>query len=396
MALCAPLEVEDYVMQSMPEASPVKWHLAHTAWFFEEFLLKPHLPGYRIFNHGYDYLFNSYYDAVGPRHARPQRGLLTRPTVAEVAAYRHYVDEHMLRLLELHAGDAAIESIVEIGLHHEQQHQELLLTDLKHAFFSNPLRPAYAPHRLETNLDEARPLRFTAFDGGVNEIGAAPGRFHFDNEAPRHTVFVQPFVLGNRLITNGEYLDFIGDGGYRRPEFWLSDGWTLAQAERWEQPIYWSAGLDAEFTLAGMAPLAPARPLCHVSFYEADAYARWAGMRLPTEMEWEIAAAQQTPRGNFQDSKLLHPAPSRADEQIIAQLFGDVWEWTASPYSAYPGFQPTAGALGEYNGKFMCNQFVLRGGSCVTPGDHIRATYRNFFYPSARWQFSGVRLARHQ
>jgi ergothioneine biosynthesis protein EgtB len=379
----------------MPDASPVKWHLAHTTWFFEQFLLTPFLQGYRPFDAQYDFLFNSYYEAVGPRHSRPARGLLSRPTVAEVCRYRTHVDAQMLRLLQTRGCDARIRSRLELGINHEQQHQELILTDLKHAYSLNPLRPAYGS-RVPANAGEARPLRFIGFNPGICEIGAAGDAFHFDNEAPRHSALVAPFALADRLITNAEYREFIDDGGYHRAELWLSDGWAHAQQHRWERPLYWSDDDDAEFTLAGMQPLAPHAPVCHLSYYEADAYARWAGMRLPTEFEWEVAAAQCAVDGNLLDSGRLHPAAlsTHGPASSPAQMFGDTWEWTASPYMPYPGFRPLAGALGEYNGKFMCNQMVLRGGSCFTPADHVRATYRNFFYPTARGQVSGLRLAR--
>jgi ergothioneine biosynthesis protein EgtB len=402
-SLCEPLETEDFVVQSMPDASPAKWHLAHTSWFFEQFILKAHLQGYRSAHPQYDFLFNSYYQGIGPMHERPNRGLLTRPTVADVMSYREHVDAHMRDLLVTRGDDAQIDSLVTLGLNHEQQHQELLLTDLKHLFSCNPLRPAYrarAPQRATTVLT---PMRFYTFDGGIQQIGqpiTASGRtFGFDNERPRHKVFLEPFALANRLVTNSEYAEFIRDGGYQRPEVWLSDGWTTVTKEAWVRPFYWSEGLDSEFTLYGMQPLDPAAPVSHVSYYEADAFARWAGARLPTEAEWEVAAAQSPVRGNLLERDVLHPCAaeddSAHDESHIRQLFGDVWEWTASPYSAYPGYRAPPGALGEYNGKFMCNQLVLRGGSCVTATSHIRATYRNFFYPHARWQFMGMRLARN-
>lgn len=393
--ICEPLAIEDYVVQSMPDASPAKWHLAHTTWFFEQFLLRPYLANYRIFNERYDYLFNSYYESVGPRHQRPQRGLLSRPTVADIFRYRKHVDDSMYELLEQRGegGDAEeIRFLLELGVNHEQQHQELLFTDLKHAFSLNPSWPAYISRPLAGRAASSQPPHFTEFEGGVYDIGAEGQEFHFDNEAPRHSVLLRPFALADRLITNSEYLEFVLAGGYQHANLWLSDGWAVVQAEHWNRPLYWNAELDAEFTLSGLAPLAPHRPVCHLSYYEADAYARWAGMRLPSEAEWEIAAENVPVQGNLLDSDELHPLP--AEGAGLSQMFGDVWEWTASPYLAYPGYRPPAGALGEYNGKFMCNQLVLRGGSCVTPASHIRATYRNFFYPAARWQFSGIRLAR--
>jgi ergothioneine biosynthesis protein EgtB len=401
-ALCEPLEIEDYVVQSMPDASPVKWHLAHTSWFFEQFILKAHVREYRSPHPQYEYLFNSYYQGVGPMHERPQRGLLSRPTVAEVLAYRAHVDAQMSELLANRSDDTQIEALTTLGINHEQQHQELLLTDLKHLFSCNPLRPAYRTETLASDSSPSTPMRFYTFDGGVHQIGASIDRgtaFVFDNELPRHKVWLEPFALANRLVTNGEYIEFIRDGGYQRPEIWLSDGWATVNQQQWARPLYWAEALDSEFTLHGMQPIDPAAPVCHLSYYEADAFARWAGARLPSEAEWEIAAAQMPVRGNLLEQHLLHPcaAPDDADhdESLIRQLFGDVWEWTASPYSPYPGYRAPPGALGEYNGKFICNQLVLRGGSCVTPASHIRGTYRNFFYPHARWQFMGVRLARN-
>lgn len=415
-AICEPLAAEDFVVQSMADASPAKWHLAHTSWFFEQFILKKQVRDYRVFQSQFEYLFNSYYQTVGPMHQRPRRGLLTRPTVGEVFAYRAHVDEHMQRLLEQrHEADEEIASLVTLGLNHEQQHQELMLTDLKHLFSCNPLLPNYRPAAAQGPRavpSRGNAVRFVAFEGGVREIGADAAGFCFDNEMPRHRALIEPYALADRLVTNGEYLEFIRDGGYQRPELWLSDGWTAVTAERWSAPLYWSESLQTEFTLAGVQPLNPDAPVCHVSYYEADAFARWAGDRLPTEAEWELAAQSLPIVGNlcgddFSQSP-LHPIPAAtpansagelhagkaAANTGLRQMYGDVWEWTASPYVAYPRYQPPAGALGEYNGKFMCNQWVLRGGSCVTPADHIRSTYRNFFYPQARWQFMGIRLAR--
>jgi ergothioneine biosynthesis protein EgtB len=392
LAICEPLETEDYVVQSMPDVSPAKWHLAHTSWFFEQFILKPQLRNYRSFHPQYEYLFNSYYESVGRMHQRPMRGLLSRPTVAEILLYRAHVDEHMVALLQSH-DDAQLESFVTLGLNHEQQHQELMLTDIKHVFFSNPLLPAYRPQRIALGADVIEPMRFQAFEGGTREIGAAGKRFCFDNEMPRHRTFVESYAIADRLVTNAEYLEFIREGGYRQPEFWLSDGWATVQREQWMHPLYWSDSLDSEFTLAGLQPIDYSAPVCHLSYYEADAYARWAGARLPTEAEWELAAAQLPVAGNLYERGHFHPEPAGVGAGMT-QMYGDVWEWTSSPYVAYPGYRAAAGALGEYNGKFMCNQWVLRGGSCVTPADHIRPTYRNFFYPQARWQFTGIRLAR--
>jgi ergothioneine biosynthesis protein EgtB len=390
--LCESLQTEDFVAQSMPDVSPTKWHLAHTSWFFENFLLVPHLSGYRHFDERFDYLFNSYYYTVGQMHLRTQRGLLTRPTVAEVCAYREHVDAQMDRLLDGAAG-TQLDHLLTLGLNHEQQHQELMLTDIKHVLSVNPLQPAYRDD-LATPAGVAGSLDWHGFPDGVHEIGTGgDSGFCFDNETPRHRVFVKPFALASRPVTNAEYREFIEDGGYRDVAGWLSDGWAWIQRERIDRPLYWSGDLETEFTLGGSRGIDPHAPVSHLSFYEADAYARRAGHRLPTEAEWEIAAAGQEIAGNLADSELLHPAPAATDTGL-RQMYGDVWEWTASPYASYPGFQPLAGSLGEYNGKFMCNQMVLRGGSCATPADHIRATYRNFFYPESRWQFSGLRLAK--
>src|SRR5678816_3012849 len=394
LEICEPLQMEDFVVQSMPDASPTKWHLAHTSWFFEQFLLKPLLTSYRAFHPDFEYLFNSYYQSVGRMHSRPQRGLLTRPTVEEVLRYREHVDEHMQKLFRARPEDEKLLSVATLGTNHEQQHQELMLTDIKHLFSLNPLLPAYRAGGADESNDSAAPLHFIPFDGGILEIGASGKHFCFDNELPRHRTLVEPYALADRLVTNGEYLEFIRDGGYRRPEFWLSDGWSTVVREGWTRPIYWAESLDSEFTLHGLQPLHIAAPVCHVSFYEVDAFARWAGARLPSEAEWELAAQSLPVIGNLLNTGALHPVAAGV-QPGMKQMFGDVWEWTASPYSAYPGYQSPPGALGEYNGKFMCNQLVLRGGSCATPGDHIRASYRNFFYADARWQFMGMRLARN-
>lgn len=398
-ALVAPLAAEDCVVQSMPDASPAKWHLAHTTWFFEQFLLVPHLPGYRLFHDRFAYLFNSYYESVGPRHLRPERGMLTRPTLEEVRAYREHVDEGMARLFGRGMPPVAAD-VVELGLQHEQQHQELLLMDVKHLLSCNPLLPAYRGMTADrTAAGNPERNEFRAYPEGIYEIGFgegssgfADGAFCFDNETPRHREFLQPFALARCLVTNAEYLDFIRDRGYERPELWLSDGWAAVQQQGWNRPLYWFESLDAEFTLTGLRELAPRTPVSHVSFYEADAFARWANSRLPTESEWEVAASREEVTGNFMDDDHLHPVAAHGGN-AMQQLFGDLWEWTRSPYSPYPGFKPLAGALGEYNGKFMANQFVLRGGSCATPASHVRVTYRNFFYPHTRWHFSGIRLA---
>jgi ergothioneine biosynthesis protein EgtB len=392
-ALCAPLSPEDCAIQSMPDASPVKWHLAHTSWFFETLVLEG-VPGYAAFDPSFRMLFNSYYQSLGETHPRPERGVLSRPSLDRVLAYRRHVDAGVLRLLDRGAPASALD-VVELGLHHEQQHQELVLTDLKHAFSRNPLRPAYR-ERVAEPAGRAPPLAWIRGEAGLVEIGHAGAGFAFDNERPRHRVFVEPFEIASRPVTNGEYLDFVRDGGYARAELWLSDGFAALGTRGWRAPLYWEAGEDAHssFTLAGMAPLRPDEPVCHVSYYEADAFARWAGARLPTEAEWECAAAQAPLGGHFAGSGRRHPAPSPAAGGLPAALFGDVWEWTASAYAPYPGFRPLAGSLGEYNGKFMSSQMVLRGGSCATPERHIRRSYRNFFPPDARWQFSGIRLAR--
>ncbi|MCA8941058.1 MAG: ergothioneine biosynthesis protein EgtB [Planctomycetes bacterium] len=394
--LVAPLAREDMVVQSMPDVSPTKWHLAHTSWFFETFVLANALDGYAAFDPRFADLFNSYYQGVGEPFSRERRGLLTRPTVDEVLAYRAHVDAAMHRLFET-ADERTLAEVgpaIEVGLHHEQQHQELMLMDVKHVLAENPMRPAYDRAVDLACSDEVRAEWFD-FDGGDVEIGAAAG-FAFDNERPRHQVLVQPFELSSRLVTVGEFRDFLEDGGYERPEFWLADGWALAKQERWNAPLYWErdGGTWLHATLRGWREIRPEEPVCHVSYYEADAFARWAGCRLPTEQEWELAAAGATVEGGFLESGALHPRGVAELGDRPAQLFGDVWEWTSSPYTAYPGFEPFAGDMGEYNGKFMINQFVLRGGSCVTPRDHVRATYRNFYYPHQRWMFAGLRLAR--
>ena len=396
--LCEPLETEDYVVQSMPDASPVKWHLAHTTWFFETFVLKPGAPGYRPFDPLFEYLFNSYYNAVGPQFFRPHRGLLTRPTVAAVHRYRAHVDEAMTELLDRAEPAEAMRQVIELGLNHEQQHQELIVTDLKYLFSCNPLRPVYRKATAAPRCD-APELRWFPGPHGVVEIGFSGDGFAFDNESPRHQVFLQPFEIASRPVTNGEYRAFMADGGYERPELWLSDGWNAVREGKWKAPLYWEPR-EREWlavTLAGLRPVADAEPVCHVSYYEADAYARWAGARLPSEAEWEAIASLAPCDGNFLEEGRFHPAPAPAPAPATdgpAQLFGDVWEWTGSAYAPYPGFRAAAGALGEYNAKFMSGQLVLRGGSCATPRSHIRPTYRNFFPPGARWQFSGVRLAR--
>ena len=389
-SLCRPLATEDYVVQSAPDCSPAKWHLAHTTWFFENFLLAPMLPGYQRFDPQYGYLFNSYYETVGTFFPRPLRGLLSRPTVEDVYRYRSHVDEHMERLIG--ALDATVSERVTLGLHHEQQHQELLLTDIKNLLALNPLRPVYSARSAPFDAAPAT-LDWREFPSGTYAIGNDGSSFAFDNETPRHRVFLESFGLATRPVINAEYMQFIEAGGYREPALWLADGWKKIHEANWQAPLYWER-VDNEWwhmTLAGFERVDPAAPLCHVSYYEADAFARWAGKRLPTEAEWEVAAASLPVEGNFMDDAQLHPSPAA---NASHQMYGDVWEWTSSAYLPYPGFRPLPGSLGEYNGKFMIGQMVLRGGSCATPQSHIRASYRNFFYPPDRWQFMGLRLAQ--
>ncbi|HYW55686.1 MAG TPA: ergothioneine biosynthesis protein EgtB [Polaromonas sp.] len=399
-ALTQPLSAEDCQLQSMPDASPAKWHLAHLTWFFETFVLEKYEPGFKPFDASFRVLFNSYYNGVGNKHPRPQRGLISRPTLAEVLAYRAQVDERVSTLLQSHPDNTELIQLITLGLHHEQQHQELLLTDIKHALSFNRARPAYAQHWPLSSISP-QPLQWFGFDGGLVEHGydeGMDGAFAFDNETPRHKVYLAPFEIGSRLVTNGEMMAFIDDGGYRRPELWLSMGWDWVQENGATQPLYWQGELGAlqNFTLQGLVKLDPNTPVCHLNYFEADAYARWAEARLPTEFEWELAARSVAgQQGNFVETEAYHPIPLQ--QEIVgspAQMFGDVWEWTQSNYNPYPGYKPWEGLVGEYNGKFMCNQFVLRGGSCATPQSHIRASYRNFFPPDAQWQFSGLRLAR--
>lgn len=406
--LCEPLVVEDLVVQSMPDASPLKWHLAHTTWFFETLILKPHLPGYRTPNETFEYLFNSYYNSIGKQYSRPERGVLSRPTVAEVREYRLHVDENMAELLD--AADEELMSeivpVLEVGLNHEQQHQELMITDLKHMFSKNPLHPVYRAEK-ETLEIEVPALAWHLFEADLCLVGHEERNgFAYDNEGPRHRVFLEPFGIASRLVTSGEYLEFMADGGYERPEFWLADGWAKVQAEGWDAPLYWleNGSEWKQITLAGLRSVRSDEPVCHVSLYEADAYARWAGARLPSEEEWEVAAnrilgraaadADAAPGSNFVEDGHYHPRPLTEADSALGQFLGDVWEWTRSAYSAYPGYRAPDGPLGEYNSKFMSSQIVLRGGSCATPRSHIRTTYRNFFPPQARWQFMGLRLAQ--
>ena len=397
-ALTSSLSAEDMMVQSCPEASPAKWHLAHTSWFFETFILSHHLSGYSPFQPQFRDLFNSYYNSVGQQPEKALRNTFSRPGLDEIRGYRAHVDEHMLQLLQSGAVSGEAQKLTVLGLNHEQQHQELLITDIKHGFWSNPLHPAYQAATAPAAVDSAPPQNPQLYPEGLYEIGADGESFYFDNEGSRHKVFLRPFRFAMRLATCGEYLSFMEDAGYSRPELWLSDGWKAVQTNRWKAPLYWEKSGDQwiQFTCSGMRKVEEAEPVCHVSFYEADAFARWAGARLPTEFEWEVAANRaQEVAGNLLENGRFHPEPAvlaQNDGQPL-QLFGDVWEWTASAYLPYPGYTPAAGALGEYNGKFMSGQMVLRGGSCITPRSHIRATYRNFFPPETRWQFSGIRLA---
>jgi ergothioneine biosynthesis protein EgtB len=385
----------DATVQSMPDASPAKWHLAHTTWFFETMVLVPNVPGYRIFDQSFNFLFNSYYETIGARQARPKRGLITRPSLDEIYAYRTYVDAAVDAFLtdELRKDVA---DLVELGCHHEQQHQELLLTDILHLFSQSPLKPTYkTPEPIAVQTEGVGEAKYHAFDGGIVEIGHSGRGFSFDSEGPRHKALIDQFLLADRLVTNAQWMEFIADGGYRKPLLWLSEGWTKARAENWTAPLYWE-DRDGEawtMTLRGAQPVDGAAPVAHISYFEADAFATWAGKRLPTEAEWEFAAEGLSLEGNFADSGRLRPRPLARGPHKLNQMFGDVWEWTRSAFAPYPRFRPAEGAVGEYNGKFMSGQYVLRGGSCVTPAGHIRASYRNFFPPDARWQFSGLRLA---
>jgi ergothioneine biosynthesis protein EgtB len=392
-ALAAPLSDEDQVVQAMDDASPTKWHLAHTTWFFEAFLLKRFLPGYQLFDERFEYCFNSYYESVGPRHPRPKRGLLTRPSAEEVRAYRAYVDEALARLCGALSPEAA--ALIELGINHEQQHQELLLTDILALFAAEPLKPAYREADPGVRACEAVQLEWVAFEGGIFEVGHDGDGFAYDNEGPRHEELIRPFALANRCVTNAEWIEFIEDGGYATPTLWLADGWNTVKSEEWRGPLYVeeAEGGYGQMSLLGFRPVDPAAPVTHVSYYEADAFARWAGCRLPTEFEWEIASASVKLQGRTLGAGHLRALPAQPGDGL-QQMFGDVWEWTQSAYLPYPGFKAAPGAVGEYNGKFMCNQFVLRGGSCATPEGHVRRTYRNFFYPHQRWQFMGLRLAK--
>ena len=396
--LAAPLSAEDCAIQSMPDASPVKWHLAHTSWFFETFVLKPHLPGYRLFHPSFRVLFNSYYNGIGDKHPRRRRGLLSRPSLEEVHAYRLHIDAAMAELMDRRTLPSTVSALIELGLNHEQQHQELILTDVLHLLSCNPLKPAYEPSigAADAPIADAPPLTWIEFGEGIVDIGHEGSQFAFDNESPRHRQYLNGFSLASREVTNGEYLAFIDDAGYRRPELWLSEGWDWLAANSIDAPLYWQRDGRGwlEFGLHGLRPVEASAPVCHVSLFEADAYARWAGARLPSEGEWEVAASGRPVEGNFIESGSLEPTVANAATVTLSQLFGDVWEWTRSAYAPYPGYRPATGAIGEYNGKFMCNQYVLRGGSCVSTASHLRATYRNFFPAAARWQFTGIRLAR--
>ncbi len=397
--LCETLSPEDYVVQSMPDVSPTKWHLAHTSWFFETFVLKVWMPSYRSEVPQYAYLFNSYYNAAGDMHRRDLRGLISRPTVEETFRFRASIDQAVVDLVE-NAGDsllAEMEPVLVLGLHHEQQHQELLVTDIKHVFAQNPLHPVFRETR-ESVAPKVAPLRFVEFDEVTALVGHEGNGFSYDNEGPRHRELVPAFSIASRPVTNGEYLAFIEAGGYTRPEFWLALGWTTVNEQRWQAPLYWEKrdGTWWNFTLSGFRPVNESEPVTHISHFEADAFAAWDGARLPTEFEWEHAAEGLTMEGNFVEGERFHPCPARfvSNANELQQMFGDVWEWTRSAYLPYPGYRAASGALGEYNGKFMSNQMVLRGGSCATSRSHIRRTYRNFFQPEKRWQFTGIRLAR--
>jgi ergothioneine biosynthesis protein EgtB len=408
--MCDPMVTEDYVIQSMPDVSPTKWHLAHTTWFFETFVLGNNYPNYEPLNKQYNYLFNSYYNAVGEQFCRPRRGQISRPTVAEVYEYRHYVDEKMIDLIVRLGRDGGLESLIDtivLGVNHEQQHQELMATDIKHVLSMNPLRPTLYERPADPKPVGVPKLEWLRYEEGLYDIGWDPSRFSFDNEGPEHKEYVNAFEVGSRLVTNGEFLEFMNDGGYQRPDVWLSLGWSEVQEnslkehdwEKFDKPLYWFKSDDGwmQYTLAGPRPVNPDEPVLHVSFFEADAYARWAGARLATEAEWEIASADaDIDGGTYSDSLRFHPRPLPLDAPSgrLHQMFGDVWEWTNSAYTAYPGFKVAEGAIGEYNGKFMANQIILRGGSAATPQNHIRPTYRNFFPANSKWQFMGFRLTR--
>ena len=397
MDLVEPLETEDFVVQAMTNTSPTKWHLAHVSWFFETFLLEKVYDDYESLHPQYSYIFNSYYLQTGEPHTRSKRGLLTRPTVQEVFEYREYVNEQVLQFLEDATEEQLAEfgPVIEIGNNHEQQHQELIITDFKYLFSQNPLYPIYKKTD-QPKSDHVPPLSWVSFEEGIYEVGNAGDEFTYDNEHPKHRRFLEAFEIADRLITNGEFMEFMQDDAYNRSELWLDDGWATVNENGWKAPLYWvqKEGEWYNFTLSGLRKVDPNEPVTHVSYYEADAFARWAGARLATEGEWETAAGEKPYNGNFVEQGNFHPRPLQEEGEGIKQLYGDVWEWTKSSYDAYPGYKPLPGALGEYNGKFMSSQYVLRGGSCATSQTHIRKTYRNFFYPDARWQFNGIRLAR--
>lgn len=395
--LTLPLEIEDFVIQAMENTSPTKWHLAHTSWFFETFILKKAIDDFDSLHPQYSYIFNSYYVQTGDPHCRDKRGNLSRPTVKKVFEYRKYVDQKMHEFIE-GLSDEGLEEwlpVIEVGLHHEQQHQELMVTDLKYMFGQNPLYPIYIETR-RPKIESLPEINWISFDEGLYSVGHEGGSFGYDNEFPAHKTYLQDFEIADRLITNGEFIEFIEDGGYKDPKWWLDEGFATVKEEEWEWPLYWVKrnGEWYHFTLSGLEKLDPNEPVCHVSYFEADAYARWAGFRLPTEEEWEVAARDVPLEGNFVEKEHYHPASVKTEEEGLKQMFGDVWQWTKSSYTAYPGFEPFPGKLGEYNGKFMVNQYVLRGGSCATPESHFRRTYRNFFHTDARWQFTGIRLAK--
>lgn len=396
--LAKPLTKEDYVVQSMPDVSPTKWHLAHTSWFFEAFILSKTEKKYKSLHPQYNFLFNSYYVQVGERHSRPKRGLISRPTVDEVYEYREYVDKNMNKVFK-NLDDkkfAKIAKVIEIGIHHEQQHQELIVTDIKHVLSENPLYPTYKKSAGKKSKNKISSAGWINFDGGIYTIGNKGDNFGYDNEFPPHKTYLEPFSLSSKLVTNGEYLEFLNDGGYSKPELWLSDGWNTVSSNDWKSPLYWikKDGSWHHFSLGGLKELDLSQPVCHISFYEAEAFSRWAGARLPSEFEWEIASKDIKIAGNFVDNGNFHPVSAESGNGNLSQMYGDVWEWTRSPYLPYPGYDTPPGALGEYNGKFMCNQMVLRGGSCATSKSHIRNSYRNFFPPDARWQFMGLRLSK--
>lgn len=398
LAYCAPLQPEDYLLQAAIFASPPKWHLAHTSWFFETFLLKPYLASYETPDPIYEVLFNSYYNGIGEQHPRDRRGLLSRPTLDQVRRYREHIDRGIAQLLQRdHEESARIQALITLGIEHERQHQELFFTDIKYSLAANPMLPAYLQNGETHDQAACGGTGWTAYEGGLVSVGFAGEGFAFDNESPRHRRFLEPFALANRLVTNAEYQAFIDDGGYRRPELWLADGWAQVCAEGWQHPLHWHDrdGQAMEYTLHGLCPRRPDSPVCHVSGYEAEAYARWANARLPLEAEWEhaIAGRHGDPNGGVLNGR-YHPRPALGTEP--AQFYGECWQWTRSAYEPYPGYAPGPGAIGEYNGKFMSNQWVLRGGSCVTHPSQARPTYRNFFYPQDRWQFSGIRLARQE